>query len=1087
MSEVEDLRAAIAQMETQRPALGDTVVDAAVAGLTQKLAQLGGDESAHAEGERKQVTVLFADLSGFTTLSEVIDAEDARNLVNAFFQRAGQVVLRYGGYIDKFIGDELMALFGAPIALEDHASRALHAALEIVEDLESFNAESSLLREHRLAIHLGVNSGLVVTGGIGAREKRQYTAMGDAVNVAARLVGKAKAGEVLIGQATHHLTAARFEFAELGVMELKGRAQGEAVYQLLRAAPEPTGIRSFRSQSMVGRELELGALVKAFEEAHSSRQPRSVTVIGPAGIGKSRIQQEFRSWLESSHPATKVLRGFALPYMTTTPYFSVAVLLRQLLAIADSDSTAEIERKLDVSLGHLGITDRTSGDALALLLALEREDSALTDMSPHEKRDAISAGFTDLVRALAASAPVVLVFEDLHWADDLSLDLLEQTYAGLSGCQVMFLTLTRPIADASAKSRQVEARIPQGMDTRVVLRELDDKSSRQLVRSLAPALGSSDDVADEIVRKGEGNPFFIEEIIGTLSDRGMLQRAQDSGSVAVADLVIPDTVWGVLAERIDRLPQDQKHVLQNAAVVGRVFWTGAVSELAEAEAEEQLEALSEREMVQEHGTATFGDDLEWIFRHVLVQEVAYSGLLKETRKSAHLRVARWLEQRMGDRQGEHSSLLAHHYELGEEWDKAAAWAEVAADRAASLFAHAEAKGYYLRSLSALRYLEPTTNTKRAFVDVALKLGRAGTYTPTPDVLKALEEAEKAAADLGDKEKQLRVQAGKSLWLYMTGQGQQAVMVAMQCIAGGAEYEQVLVGPYGMVARAMGMLGDWQRCADMMERSIEIANRYGIDSAERPPLGFLGLALMQLGEVQRGLQVSREGLRLAEASRDLRQIAAAHNFIGACAVSVNFTDGMLGHLEKSIQMSEEAGDQALLYTTIGSLGHYYALQGDFGKAEETLNKALKISSELGSSLFVPVHHAYRADVQLRTGRAALAVTSARTGAEMGVATRQEASEAEARRALAWALHYSDQGSEEEAEQELRKAVDMFRRIRGRVLGTQALFELAHYLRLMGRPEESVGPDEEATAIAREFNLYWLPISFPAPPSAKENQP
>ena len=713
---------------------------------------------------------------------------------------------------------------------------------------------------------------------------------------------------------------------------------------------------------------------------------------------------------------------------------------------------------------------------------MEREDSVLSELSPHEKRDAISAGFTDLVRALAASGPVVLVFEDLHWADELSLDLLEQASARLSGCQVMFLTLTRPILDAGAKPRQVESRIPEGVHARVVLRELDDESSRQLVSSLAPALGSRDDVADEIVRKAEGNPFFIEEIIGTLSDRGMLQRVQDSRSVAVAELGIPDTVWGVLAERIDRLPQDQKHVLQNAAVVGRVFWTGAVTELAEAEPVDQLQALSEREMVQEHGTAAFADDLEWIFRHVLVQEVAYSGLLKETRKSAHIRVARWLEQRMGDRQSEHSSLLAHHYELGEEWVKAGEWAEVAGDRAANLFAHREAKGYYLRALAALRNLEPSTRTKRTFVDVTLKLSRAGTYTPTPDVLEALEEAEKAAGELDDQEKQLRVQAGKSLWLYMTGQGQQAVMVAMQCIAAGGEYEQVLVGPYGIVGRAMALLGDWERCAEMIERSMEIANRYGIDSAERPPLGILGLARMQLGEVERGLQVSREGLRLAEASRDVRQIAAGHNQIGATASSVNFTEGMLDHIEKAIAMSEEAGDQALLYTSVGGLGHYHILQGDLGRAEECLNRALKISSDLGSNLFVPVYYAYKADLNVRFGEAGLAVESARTGVDLAVATRQAACEAEARRALAWALHFSGESSEGEAERELRKALEIFRRLHSRPLGTQTLFELAHYLRLTGRPEESTAPEEEAKALAREFNLHWLPTSFPAPPSA-----
>ncbi len=1078
MPERDELLAAIEKIEKQRLVLGDTTVDAAVAGLWERLTALGTErrKGGADEAERKHVTIFFADLSGFTPLSARLDPEELRSLTNQCFDCLGQVITRYGGYIDKFVGDEMMVLFGAPIAMEDHASRALSAALAVREALAGFNQTQSALKSETLDLHFGINSGIVVAGGAGSESKREYTVIGEAVNIAARLVSVAKPGEIIVGEATERLLGQGFDLEDVGPVALKGVTGGVRVYRLADAQESEYTIRPQRfAVDMVGRQQEMSDLQSAFTTVLATNTPRCVSLIGPAGVGKSRLYEEFRGWAQSQHPSTNVLYGAAFPHMSSTPYFMMGDMVRRWLGVNEAASEPVDRARLGARLAELGLGETRSADALARVLGLGSNDDSMAALEPDERKRRVFEGFVAFVRAAASGGPLILVCEDLHWADDLSVELMEHLFANLEASPIFFLVMTRPVLDPGSKLRQAEPRIPEHLYKRLVLAELDDESCSELVLALVPSLARSPETVQAIVQKGQGNPFFVEEVVASLRDRGVDFELQSAAEVA--RLTVPDTVFALLAERIDRLPQSQKRVLQSAAVVGRVFWPTLVSELAEMEPTTQLDALNRRELIHPVRPAELGDGWEWMFRHVLLQEVAYSGLLKERRRLLHRVAAHWLETRVVNRSSEYAPLLAHHYELGEDWAKTAEWANVAGDWAAALFAYNEATQYYSKAVSALRQLPATDEVKREFVETTVKLANASSYTPTQDVYDNLEAAAVFAADLSDKQAELRVLAGKAHWLYMTGRGPEAVGAAMQCISSAGGAQDFLVAPYGIVGRAMGMMGEWQRCREMLERSIQLATEFAVPVAERPGLGFLGIACMQLGDWERGRALTLEGLQIAERTGNARQIGAAHMFIGG-ANSVDISDDIQASLEQAVAIQEQIEDYSALYVSLAGLGHVHAMNGNLLMGKELLSRAIAMADDMNVVLFVPVHRAYLAEVYIREGDAAKAVEVARHGVEQAVASRQQACEGEARRALGWALYYSG-AAPDEAERELRFPVDTYKRLGAVVLGAQAGFELATFLDLTDRAEEAAAVRAEASEAVDRFRLGWIPRPAPAP--------
>ncbi|MDP9180779.1 MAG: AAA family ATPase [Chloroflexota bacterium] len=1087
MSEFDQVKTSLAALEAQRHVLGNAVADQAIEALRKRLAELEQKSRVPDEGERKHITVMFADLSGFTRLSEMGDAEEIRGWLNACFAELAAVVRRYGGYIDKFIGDELMVLFGAPQAMEDHAARALHAALDMRIALERFNQAGATRPE--VSMHFGINSGTVIAGAMGVEDRREYTVMGDAVNVAARLASRAESGQILIAADTRRLAGDDFILNEMGSTTVKGREGPVEVFQLIDRRPDVPGLdEPLAGSAMIGRDREMRVLRDVFDDVSSKQHACSVSIVGLAGIGKSRLMREFVNWIEDTHQGTTLIIGEALPHMQMTPYYMIGSAIRSALEVRDGEPAEAIRERLGAALAGVNVTDAEHLRALEAILGVEE---ALTDsnaVQPEDLKKRIFAAAAEAIRALAppSNGAIIVAFEDLHWADDLSVELLEHVFATLLLAPVLFLTTQRPIDDEESAVLRFQSRLPQGRHTRMVLSELDASASQSLVRAMAPGIERSAHGLDVIVRKSQGNPFFMQSIVAALQDRGIPLDSNDGVGLAQAieSADVPDTVWDVLADRIDRLPVEGKRVVQMASIAGRTFWEGLVQELTGLPASRHLQTLTQRELVDRVGRAAFADEWEWTFRHILVQEVAYSGLLRETRRAGHLAAAEWLERRVGDRLTEYATLLAYHYQKAEDWAKTAQFAEAAGDRAVALFAHREAKDAYLQALDSLRSLTEDEDTRRRQIDVALKLADVTYYMPIEEVRVRLQRAQQLAEVLGDPERKLRVDNALASWLYVAGEMGPAVALAQRSVAtADPSQERLLEVPLRILGRAALALGSYEVCVNLLERAEAVAPLSGTPSranSQGRTLGILGIGYALKGDMPKGESLALEALHMAEAAHDVRQIAASHMYLGLLLVAAGKATPVAGeHLEEAVRVSDEIGDPTLTSYSLGYLGNYHGLRGNLTEAANCLDRCLQIVSGLDTVLFVSLFEAYRAEVDVRAGQFDLALPRAERALALGQASGQKSAEAEASRVLGWALHFAKPEARTEAEKSFVEAVEIHKRCHGMTNCARTLTDFAAYLRLVGETERAARVQAEADSLIQQFGFDWMPVAPPLP--------
>ena len=580
--------------------------------------------------ERKLATVLFADLVGSTELAGSQDPERTRALLNRFYDAMAAAIADAGGTVEKFVGDAVMAAFGAPAALEDHAERALHAALSMQRRLEELFGDA-------LSLRIGVNTGDVVVGR--PREGSSFVS-GDAVNVAARLEQAAEPGEILVGERTAAAVRGAFELDEPVTVAAKGKAGGVTSRRLIRALSlmRPRGVGGLR-HAFVGREPEFEVLQTAYGRTIADGQPHLVTIMGDAGIGKTTLIREFWAWLGSQSPEPHRRTGRCISYGRGITYLPLGEVLREHLGLLESDSPETVRRRF----GQRAI--------LGMTLGLE----APSDLHPLAARDRLRQAWVDFLEELVAERPAVVLVEDLHWAEEALLDLLE---AGLHDVRGPLLLL------ATARPELVHSRPTwggRGTNTETIsLEALSASDAGRMIDELIPAVLPIP-VRQVVVERAEGNPFFVEELIRTLIDQGVLER-QNGGWTArelPGDFVVPDTVQAVLAARVDLLEPAEKSALQAAAVIGRTFWSGPVYELL-AGVEPDLRLLEERDFIRPRSGSSIVGEREFVIKHALTREVAYRSLPTAKRAHLHARFAGWLE-RAGEGRDEHAALLAYHY------------------------------------------------------------------------------------------------------------------------------------------------------------------------------------------------------------------------------------------------------------------------------------------------------------------------------------------------------------------------------------------------------------------------------------------
>ena len=685
--------------------------------------------SAALAGERRIVTVLFCDLKGSTALAESLDPEAWAELVDGAFRALRGPIERYEGTLARVMGDAVLAYFGAPIAHEDDPQRAILAAFEMRRELAGYQASLPAARSVDLAVRVGINTGLAVVGD-SAGQGIEYTALGDAVNVAARLQAAAPIGGIVVGAATERQVHDAFEFRPLGPLELKGRAAPVLAFEVLRLRE---GTRAVHAVPLVGRKPELDVLREAAADVHAG-VGRVVAVVGDFGLGKTRLLEEVRTeWERLGGGPWSETR--AQSYGGATPYLLHRQSIFDACGVRSDDPPAVVRERVSVAFTRLG-QDAEAIATLGWMLGIPPEGEP---PPPAEVlRDRIVRTTQDLLRRRSADGPSVAVYDDLHWGDPASVDLVGELFSVAEDTPILFLWTMRPERESAAwRLKERAARDYPHLYHELTIAPLDTDACRLLLEALLPGARLPEPLVAQVLDRAEGNPLFVEELVRAMEDQGVMRREGDSVvSGGIEDLRLPETVQGIVAARIDRLDPDSKRTLQLASVIGRTFDYEVLRKIDDADGlDRRLLTLQRRDLIRELQREP---DRKFAFRHALTQEAAYESLLQRRRRDIHRLVAETLELRHQSRQEEFAGIIGQHFADAAD-PRAVGYLRVAGDHALRVHAIDDAIQNYR---AALGLISPTTEAELVTA-VALGLGRAyefhGRYDDALATYEALEE------------------------------------------------------------------------------------------------------------------------------------------------------------------------------------------------------------------------------------------------------------------------------------------------------------------------------------------------------------
>jgi len=662
-----------------------------------------GENNTSIESERRIATVMFADISGFTAMSEKMDPEQVTCVMNDCFCMMGECIEKHGGTIDKFIGDCVMVLFGVPKALEDAPQKAVNAAIEIRNRLYKFNKEKNL--SIPLNIHIGINTGPVVSGMVGSENKQDFTVMGDAVNLASRIEGASQTGQILVGPATYKATKTGFKYKTLQPIALKGKAEPVPVYELLSVKETlyrvHLGTDRMISSAMVGRDRELNKLELAILKAIDG-EGSIINVIGEAGIGKSRIIAELK--ISTVMKKVILLEGRAISMGANLGYHLIIDLLKNWAQITEDDSEVAAFTKLESAIRTT--YPEALGEILpfvATLMGIKlvgRYTERIKGIEGEALEKLILKNVRDLITRGTQRAPLVVILEDLHWADTSSIELMESLFRLAAKEQIVFINVFRPgYAETGDRIiKTIQENYPAKY-TEIMLQPLDEKQTETLITNLLNIKGFPHKLKDQIIQRAGGNPYFIEEVVRSFIDEGAVVMKEGGFEVTdrLSSMSIPRTINEVLMARIDRLDQKTRDLVKTASVIGRNFFYRILAEVARTieDIDSRLEYLEDIQLIRERKRM---EELEFLFKHALAQEVAYDSILVQRRKEIHKSVADSIEKVFSQRLHEFYGMLAFHYSQAEDLDKTEEYLIKAGEESLKASASAEALHYYQQAL-----------------------------------------------------------------------------------------------------------------------------------------------------------------------------------------------------------------------------------------------------------------------------------------------------------------------------------------------------------------------------------------------------
>ena len=851
------------------------------------------------EGERRQVTVLFADVANFTTLAAQLDPEEVHTIIDHCFERITAEVHRFEGTINQYTGDGVMALFGAPIAHEDGPRRAVHAALGIQRAMREYGQELQAQRGLLLQMRIGINTGLVVVGKIGDDLRMDYTAVGDTTNLAARLQQNARPGSVVISDATHRLVAGFFETLDLGEVPVKGRAPAR-VFEVLR----PRGRRARLDVAiergltpLIGRERELATLLDCFREVKAGRG-QVVCIAGEAGIGKSRLVLEFRQALAAAGEAVTWREGRCISFGQSIPFLPLIDQLRENFGIEELDGEPEIIAKIEHGMRRMGELEAHI-PYIRYLLAVDPGDPDVAVMDAAARRKKLFDAGLAMSRRGARRRPLVLVFEDLHWIDTSTEEYLSVLIDSVAAVPLMLLVTYRVGYTPPFGSRSFH--------TTLTLRSLSEAESLAMAGRVLGSEQFPAELHTALMAKAEGVPLFIEEVTKTLLDLGVLRRENGGYRLVkgLAEVHVPDTIQAIIMARLDRLGEHGKRTVQLASVIGRQFLVRLLERISglSGELEGLLRELRALEIVYEQGLLP---EPAYVFKHAVIQDVAYQSLLVQRRKELHRAVGYAIEELYPDRLADHYEELAHHFAQGEEWQKTIDYSVLAGDRAVHAFANAEAHKHYARALEAAGKLAPAPDP-----GILARL-----HEKHASALTALTEYEAAAAayqralelirQVGDRRGEIEILVGLSHVYNWYHRPEPALAYNDQALAMARELGDQASQSGCLAIRWFIRVTSYGQLLEAMpdaEEALHLARAVGDPKLLAQALFYLGWSLQWRADFDRGLAYLYEGAEQAER-------AHAGLCIGGTALQIGVANADKGEYEEALRWYQRASDYAL---------------------------------------------------------------------------------------------------------------------------------------------------------------------------------
>jgi class 3 adenylate cyclase/tetratricopeptide (TPR) repeat protein len=909
------------------------------------------------EGERRSVTILFTDVVGFTTLSEKLDPEQVFTIIEQVQQAFLAEIYTHEGWFDKFLGDGLMAIFGAPVAHEDDAVRAVRAALGMQSSLRRINDELDPALNVMLRIRIGLNAGTVVVATMGSDMKLNYTPLGDAVNVASRLQSIAEPGTVVVSRAVYEQSRPLFDFADLGAIRIKGRVEPVEIFQVSgpkRAPERARGIPGLHAP-MVGREKEEAQVRYTVSQWLRAKDRRLALVTGEAGIGKSRLTAELKQQLPPQ--AAVVIEGACLAYGQSA-YALFVGLLRQLFGVATDAriDTAREQIRLHVQT-VLGEQAQT-GDVLPYLAYLlsvpmieEGKPDPIRYLEPSQLRQQIFLAVRDLLVAEARRQPLLLVCEDLHWVDSPSLDLLLFLVNATEGSPLLFFCTSRPESQSQALTQLERAGTALGTRyLRIDLLPLSPSDASLLVEQLLVNPRLPDQFKQTVQQRAEGNPFYLEETIRMLVDRGMIRHSENgwepSPRLDLGGLEVPRTLQGLIMTRVDALPDEARNVLQSAAVIGRTFSKRLLHAVLveDGQLDSDLEMLGDLELI---APVERGTEPEFSFRHVLIQETVYSSLLHRRRERLHRRTAEAIEQLYADRLDDHLDQLAFHYHESRAFAQAFPYLIRSAERSASRYANDAAQRYYQSAIEIIPTLTTTpeqrTNVYRGLGDVqhvvgdydsalqsyrnSLELTRSLSEPPARQISELARKIGRVYERRGEYDESLR-------WLDTAVDELDRDPDSLRSV------ERMRI--YAEMGWVYYRRGEMDKAYQWRMRSLEIGA--GTDYYAEMGSAYNGLVPLfaAKGDWDRARAYATEGLRMRERIGDTEGTARCYLNLGNISVSQGDWGQAIDYNNRGLALAQRVGQTSTIFQFLNNLGYIYILRGDSRRAREFLARALPLA-------------------------------------------------------------------------------------------------------------------------------------------------